>query len=171
MKKSTLTLALAALNANQSDQPLGVAACSYEITNDSLAQQIMPAGKFRSSDGQSDKIADGYWYIDEAIAKKVIADRQSRHNDLLFDYEHQTLNSKENGKPAPAAGWAKNVDLEWVADKGLFIKNVEWTDAALKAIKAKEYRYISPVFSYNKKTGEVVSLRHIGITNDPAIDG
>lgn len=156
---------------NQNDGPLGVAACTFEISAATAAQQIMPAGQFRSLDGQSDKVASGFWYIDQAIAKRVIADRLTKSNDLLFDYEHQTLNSKENGQPAPAAGWAKNAKLEWVEGKGLFIKDVEWTAKAKQLIKDKEYRYISPVFSYNKQTGEVVSLKHIAITNDPAIDG
>ncbi|WP_258237666.1 phage protease [Pseudomonas sp. Q2-TVG4-2] len=38
-------------------------------------------------------------------------------------------------------------------------------------IAGKEYRYLSPVFSYDKRTGEVLELHHVGLTNFPALDG
>jgi phage I-like protein len=38
-------------------------------------------------------------------------------------------------------------------------------------IAGKEYRYLSPVFSYDKQTGEVLELHHVGLTNFPALDG
>ena len=169
---SGLTLGLAALSANTdtNSNELGLAACSFEIST-TASQQIFPAGQFMSSDGQSNAVESGHWLIDEAIAKRVIADRAGKANDLLFDYEHQTLNAEKNGQPAPAAGWAKNANLEWIPGKGLFVKDVEWTATAKKLIQGKEYKYISPVFSYDKKTGAVVGLKHIAITNDPAIDG
>ncbi|WP_299072874.1 phage protease [uncultured Paraglaciecola sp.] len=163
-------LAIAACTNITDSNELGLAACSFEISAES-SQQIFPAGQFQSTDGQSDAVEVGFWNIDAAIAKQVIADRAKKANDLLFDYEHQTLNAEKNGQAAPAAGWAKNANLEWVDGQGLFVKNVEWTAKAKQLIQDKEYRYISPVFSYDKKTGAIVSLKHIAITNDPAIDG
>lgn len=163
-------LAIAACNLKIDSSELGLAACSFEITA-ATSQQIFPAGQFQSSDGQSNAVEVGFWNIDADIAKRVIADRVSKKNDLLFDYEHQTLHSEKNGKAAPAAGWAKNANLEWIDGEGLFVKDVEWTAKAKQLIQDKEYRYISPVFSYDKKTGAIVSLKHIAITNDPAIDG
>jgi hypothetical protein len=79
---STAT-SIAALTS-QHEQPLGMAACSFEITETTTAQQIMPAGQFRSKDGQSDKVATGYWYIDDAIAKNVIADRLAKSNHYML---------------------------------------------------------------------------------------
>ncbi|MNZ94279.1 Mu-like prophage I protein [compost metagenome] len=38
-------------------------------------------------------------------------------------------------------------------------------------IEAGEYRYLSPVFSYDPKTGDVLDLHHVGLTNYPALDG
>ncbi|GHT89484.1 hypothetical protein AGMMS49543_28660 [Betaproteobacteria bacterium] len=61
--------------------------------------------------------------------------------------------------------------LEWRPGKGLFAVQVEWTEAAKSAIQADEYRYISPVFTYAPKTGEVISLYNAALTNVPALDG
>ncbi|KER40323.1 bacteriophage Mu I protein GP32 [Neisseria meningitidis 992008] len=47
---------------------------------------------------------------------------------------------------------------------------VEWTDKAAAAIAAKEYRYISAVFSYDTK-GYVSKIFHAALTNFPALDG
>lgn len=94
----------------------------------------------------------------------------ARLTDVVIDYEHQTLNSAENGKEAPAAGWIKGVSLEWREGEGLFATPVDWTERGAGYIKAKEYRYLSPVFSYDTRTGAVLDLLHVGLTNYPAID-
>uniref|UniRef100_UPI003D2730BB phage protease n=1 Tax=Pseudoalteromonas sp. TaxID=53249 RepID=UPI003D2730BB len=88
-----------------------------------------------------------------------------------FDYEHQTLHAEQNGKPAPASGWFNPTDLEYVPGEGLYALNVRWTPKARDLLKNDEYRYISPVFHYNKQTGRPTKLRHFALTNDPAVDG
>ena len=108
----------------------------------------------------------GPWLMDEATAEALIAEFDSRGGDLALDYEHQTLHAASNGKPAPAAGWIKQ--LIWRAGSGLFAA-VEWTAAASAAIKAKEYRYISPVFASVGK--RITSLMPSALTNNPALVG
>lgn len=167
---TTVTTSTTSLAQHES---VGFVACSFEIDLDQPEKlvQLFPAGYFKSSqDGRPDNVPGGHWYIDSDVAAQVIAQRQTLTNDLLFDYEHQTLNAEANGKPAPAAGWGKNAALVWRED-GLFIKDVQWTDAAAAAIRKKEYRYISPVFSYDKQTGKVIRLINVALTNQPAIDG
>jgi phage I-like protein len=86
----------------------------------------------------------------------------------VVDYEHQTLLAAQNGHPAPAAGWFSK--LEW-RESGLFAIDVEWTERATQMIEGGEYKYISPVFAYDKKTGKVLRLLHAALTNNPALDG
>jgi len=143
-----------------------IAACSFELTT-GADLQILPAGEFRATDGRPTDVKA--WYIDAAIAASIIAEVSARQNRLVIDYEHQTLLAAENGKPAPAAGWFKQ--LEWREGDGLYAIGVEWTDAAKAHIEAKEYLYFSPVFSYSKKTGAVESVLLGAITNNPALDG
>jgi phage I-like protein len=146
--------------------PFGIAACSLAITP-GRELQLLPAGSFRGRDGRPFD-APG-WFIDGALAQRLIAAADARGTPYVLDYEHQTLLAKDNGQPAPAAGWFKQ--LEWRDGVGLFAVDVEWTDRAAGMIAADEYRYISPVIGYDKPTGAVTSLYMAAATNNPAIDG
>jgi len=91
-------------------------------------------------------------------------------NPLAIDYEHSTF---VEGAKAPAAGWAKKI-IDKGAE-GLFAV-VSWTKSAAEAIRAGEYKFISPVFlfrSRDTKTGENIGtkLGPLGLTNFPLIDG
>jgi phage I-like protein len=147
-----------------------IAACTFEIQADGAAIQLFPAGAFKARDGRPKDVQAGHWYIDDQIATRLLARLAARATDVVIDYEHQTLNSTENGLPAPAAGWFAGVSMEWREGQGLFATAVSWTDKASAMIAAKEYRYLSPVFSYHPATGEVLDLLHVGLTNYPAID-
>lgn len=143
---------------------VALALCAFEVTA-STEIQLLPAGEFRGMDGRPNEV--GAWKLDAEIAARVIARSATRQTPFVIDYEHQTLVADENGQPAPAAGWFKG--LTWREGAGLFAQ-VEWTERAKAMIEAKEYRYLSPVFSYNKK-GEVVEVLMAALTNAPNLDG
>lgn len=128
--------------------------------------QLLPAGRFRAQDGRPEDCPEG-WYIDADIAAMLIAAADARATPYVLDYEHQTLRAAKNGQPAPASGWFKT--LEWRDGEGLFATGVDWTAAAASHIEAKEYRFISPVFLYDKE-GRVTSLINAALTNTPALD-
>lgn len=124
--------------------------------------QVFPPGEFRSGDGRP-KNVKAWWFGD-----KLLDYLKSLQNDVVIDYEHQSINALENGKEAPAAGWLS----EFVSnEKGLFGVSAKWTERAQTMLKQDEYRYISPVFTYDLKTGEILKLHSIALTNTPAIDG
>ena len=130
--------------------------------------RLMPAGRFKAKDGRPAGLSQG-WNLTDALAQKLI-DAANRQNDrFLIDYDHQTLHAKDHGGKAPAAGWFSR--LEWRPGDGLYALGVEWTTAAQNAIDAKEYRYISPVLTYDAKTGDVTGLLMAAIVNYPALDG
>lgn len=147
------------------------AACTFEIQAVDGAIQLFPAGPFKARDGRPADVKAGQWVINAKVAANVIAKAASRGTDLVIDFEHQTLNTEKNGQPAPAAGWLKGTTLEWREGQGLFAVNPEWVDDTAEMIAKRKYRYLSPVFSYARSTGEVLELHHIGLTNNPAIDG
>lgn len=128
--------------------------------------RLIPAGTFNAPRGAL--AGSGPWFLDAAAAKPIIERAAARSTDLVVDYEHQTLLAEENGKPAPASGWIDHASLEWRED-GLYGR-IKWTAAAKAAIDADEYRYLSPVFPYDPKTGTVLDLIHVGLVNNPAID-
>jgi phage I-like protein len=147
---------------------IAIAACLFEFSDTvSTEIQLLPAGLFKARDGRPSPLKG--WFIDTEIASALIAQANSQQDQLLIDYEHQTLNAVNNGQPNPASGWFK--ELEWREGVGLFAVNVDWTAKASAAIAAKEYRYISPVFTFDKTTGAVTSLLMAALVNTPALDG
>ncbi|MEC5319302.1 phage protease [Brenneria populi subsp. brevivirga] len=144
-----------------------VAALSAEINKASLGViQLFPAGEFRARDGRPEEC--DAWIMTAEVAQTLIAAANAQQTPYVIDYEHQTLRAAKNGLPAPAAGWFKT--LEWREGEGLFATDVTWTDSAAQMIADGSYRFISPVFSYDK-SGRVVQLLHAALTNTPAVDG
>ena len=144
-----------------------IAVCSIEVGQASNEVQLTPAGRFRSVDGRPRDTQ--FWFIDAAIAARLIEAASLRATPYILDYEHQTLMADRNGQPAPrAATFSK---LEWREGEGLFAIDVEWTARAKQYIKDGEYGFVSPVFSYHKSSGEVLQFLHAALTNTPALDG
>lgn len=148
-------------------QLVAFAACSFALDANGEVQ-LLPAGEFRARDGRPVECAA--WVTNADIAARLIADIAALANPIVIDYEHQTILSAENGQKAPAAGWFTADGMEWREGEGLFAK-VEWTEAARLHIEAKEYRFISPVIFYDKKTGAVKKIINAALTNNAAIDG
>ncbi|MXR36715.1 phage protease [Craterilacuibacter sinensis] len=141
-----------------------IAALTVEITQGQPAIKLLPSGAFRARDGRPAECAA--WQLDETLAAALIREACSRDVPYVIDYEHQTLRSEQNGQPAPASAWFRT--LEWRED-GLYATDVEWTAKAAAMIADKEYRYLSPVFTYDKH-GRVTGLLHVALTNNPALD-
>lgn len=141
-----------------------LAACSFEVQPKDGRVQLLPYGEFRAIDGRPfDAPA---WFLTEENGRDVAELANASRNQLVVDYEHQTLHKEKNGQMAPAAGWMRWLEF---TPKGLFAE-VEWTDKAAALIAAKEYRYISAVFSYDT-AGFVRKIYHAALTNYPALDG
>ena len=133
--------------------------------------QLFPAGTFAARDGRPGNLRGvnaTSWRLTAQDAEAVIAHWQRTATPLVVDYEHQTQLAAQNGRPAPAAGWITS--LEWEEGRGLFA-GVDWTDKARTHIRAGEYRYISPVFAFDRQSGAVLRLICAALTNHPALDG
>jgi len=146
-----------------------LAACAFALPvteNSTTWLQLLPAGAFKPVDGREMDVP--HWFIDASSAPAVIARSQALQTLAVIDYEHQTLNKHENGQPAPAAGWL--LAMEWREGSGLW-GQVFLTERAREQIKAGEYRYFSPVFSYDPQSGQVLQIEMGALTNTPALDG
>lgn len=132
--------------------------------------QLFPAGHFVARDGRPGclkGVSATSFRLGPEDMVAVITRWQARATPLVVDYEHQTQHSAENGQPAPAAGWITQLEA---AGSGLYA-TVEWTARAREHIRAGEYRYISPTFSFDRKSGAVLELHSAALTNTPALDG
>lgn len=142
-----------------------IASCQFELKATATGiVQIFPAGDFRALDGRPDNATA--WRVD---ADAVLTDLDTRANDIPVYYEHQDIHAEANGQPAPAAGWIKPTDIEWM-NNGLFAVSVNWTQRAKDFITNREYRFISPLFEH-EKDGRITRLLNISLVNSPAIDG
>lgn len=123
--------------------------------------RIIPAGYFTPIDG---RLKGRSWLLTAENGFRIAAAARQKVSDYLIDYEHQSLTQQE----APAAGWFKT--LEYRSD-GLYVTDARWNERAKQMIQSGEYRYISPVFTYDSLSLQVLTLERIALTNNPALDG
>lgn len=152
---SPLKAIVAALVLSLSADASYPADCNAHITQD---------GYFRADDGRP-RTMDGVevddWQMNAEIAAALIADFEASGKPILYDYEHNSMYGDSR-----AAGWI--VKLVYAPGRGLFGK-VEWTPDAAEDIAKKVWRYSSPLFIFNPKTGAVVRLLSVALTNNPAL--
>lgn len=161
-------IAVAILNARPTTQ--GLAVLDAQLTQqDDGWHQLLPVGPFKARDGRPFDVPGGHWQLDKTIATTLVNRAKALGQDILIDYDHQTLNVEKTGKEAPAAGWYNGDEIEWREGEGLFIKP-RWTERAAAMIEAKEYRFLSAVFPYDAQ-GRPLELRMTAITNDPGVVG
>ena len=110
----------------------------------------------------------GEFELDNTSYQQMLDNAIKRGLDIVVDYEHETL----WGGKAPAGGWISIDPLGLKIDGEDFYAKIEWTQAAVAHIEAREYRYLSPVFVPNTidpVTGNNVgwTLHSVALTNTP----
>ncbi len=119
--------------------------------------ELLPAGVFYGRDGR------GPFRLDDPVAVIASTTAMQMAAGLPIDYDHATDFGAPEGRPAPAAGWIRELEVRAGAVWG----RVEWTMRAAGSIVAREYRYVSPVFQFDPKDGSVTRLLRAGLTNNP----
>lgn len=123
---------------------------------------VFPDGAFQADDGRPASMTGGkltHWQMSAAIAAPLIAAVAAK--PVLYDYEHGSLYGDSK-----ASGWIDR--LVHVPGRGLFA-HVEWTPDGAEAISKKEFRYSSPLFRFDEKTGAVTELLSVTLTNIPGL--
>ena len=119
--------------------------------------ELLPAGVFYGRDGR------GPFRLDDPTAVIASTTALQMNAGLPIDYDHATDFGAPEGRPAPAAGWIRELEVR----SGAVWGRVEWTARAQSSIVAREYRYVSPVFQFDPKDGVVTRLLRAGLTNNP----
>lgn len=141
VKTNSTQLAAVALNFQGSDVPEWI--------------QLTPAGP--DIDGRDGR----HWILPNPGA--VVNAFLYNGADLPVDIEHSTEHKAPKGEPAPAVGWIKGMEVRANA----LWANVEWTVEGQSLIASGGYRYISPVFTYDRGTAEIRKMLSAGLTNQP----
>lgn len=120
--------------------------------------ELIPAGfDVRGRDGRA-------WINPDP--EGVVSATAARSLPLPLDWEHATETRAPQGLDAPAAGWVEEVA---VREGGSIWGRVDWTLRGRSMVEGKppEYRFVSPVFSYDQVTGVIRRLISVGLTNTP----
>lgn len=155
--------------AHRTRKPAAVAALTVSVVAGQREYLLIPDGDFRAADGSGRPEEVPAWRNSAEIAARVIARAQRRTARMVVDYEHQTLKAEELGEAAPASGWIDRASLRYEPGVGI-LGAIDWTPRAAQMIAGGEYAYLSPVFLYSPDDGEVLLLRHVALTNEPALD-
>jgi len=118
---------------------------------------------WRAGDNTTDH---GPTFFTERSAALLMEQQARRGNRFSVDINHLSLNKDAPLENQRAVGW---FDIE-VRGGELWAVNVEWTDtvSAGLAKDPPEWRYHSPAYDVDAKTGEVLSLTNLALTNNPA---
>ena len=117
--------------------------------------QLLPSGpEIEGRDGRK-------WRLESAVDVGVASHDGSA--DLPIDYEHATEIKGPKGEPAPAVGWIKSFSVR----NGELWGNVEWTMEGAAMVAARKYRYLSPVFQYDKESHKILRVLSAALTNQP----
>lgn len=117
--------------------------------------ELIPAGTIvQGRDGRA-------WLNDRP--DEVIAATASRL-PFPIDWEHATEERAPKGLEAPAAAWVEEVEAR---EGGAIWGRVTWTPRGAAQVVAKEYRFLSPGFDFNRTTNRITRLVHAGLTNTP----
>lgn len=118
---------------------------------------ILPSGQeIRGKDGRSWRVSNL-----QAIIEKTL--RWNNGSDIPVDYEHQSEKETSKPLPVPAAGWIKQLE---VRSNGIWAR-VEWTSKATELIRNREYRYLSPTFTYFVNSQEIERISSVALVHHP----
>lgn len=117
--------------------------------------ELLPVGPaIQGQDGRA-------WTLPDPAA--IVTAFSNRAHPLVVDWEHASEHRAPQGLDAPAAGWIDKLEVR----DGAVWGQVTWTDKARAQIAAREYRFLSPVFVYEKAGSRIVALTSAGLTNQP----
>jgi phage I-like protein len=122
--------------------------------------QLFPRGWTRTTKGKL--------LFDEqsgSDVQAVLADHGK--SELPVDYGHGMLSMVTTPDSGKAAAWFKPT----TPNGELWAKDVQWTPAADKALRNREYRFFSPAVKFDRETRRVTQLINVALTNLHATKG
>ncbi len=137
------------------------------ISEFSLGADGEPPSEFRIFRNGTNRSTKGTFHFTDASAKTCMSEFAQCGVDLMVDYEHAAWAAKYAVDPAQAgkaAGWFKPA----VKDGELWATRCSWTPEGAAKLKAREFRYMSPLFGHTED-GTVMSLMNVALTNMPAL--
>ncbi|MHA1572465.1 MAG: phage protease [Alphaproteobacteria bacterium] len=118
---------------------------------------IFSAGDVTTSKGD-------FVFDDKAAALVLAAFSEHGQDKLPIDFDHLMVAESKSIEGASAAGWF----VPEVRNGALMATSVQWTPRAERMIRDREFRFLSPAFYYDDKSGRINELINVALTNLPA---
>lgn len=118
---------------------------------------------WKRGDNPTDK---GVHKLTEESIAAILGHQADRQNRIAIDVDHLSLEPDAPPGHRRAVGWhsleARNGEL-WAVD-------VEWTDEVRSGLECSPpaWKFFSPAYSVDPKTGEIVGYVNLALTNNPA---
>lgn len=119
---------------------------------------LLPAGETTLKDGSR-------ILVDQEAGAAIEAARVAHGPDIPFDINHATVHKPQKGERADAYGW---IDRFWYEEDRGLMGHVTWTEDGFELIGKGAYRYVSPAFGYDPKTGRVQMIHSAALCTKPA---
>ena len=139
------------------------------LSGDEGVERATPGGApiaFRIWKGGENVTDHGTHVLTRASIQRLLADQATRGNLYSIDVDHLSLSKEAPPESRKSVGWFA---IEERGDE-LWATRVEWTDVVRAGLEKNppEWRYHSPAYDVDRKTGEIVSLTNLALTNNPA---
>lgn len=132
-------------------------ALNFEGTTAPEWVQLTPAGPaIVGRDGRGWKMSDP-----DAVARAYDPSKEPQ-----IDIEHSSQLAAPMGVPSPAVGWIKEIANR----DGALWGRVDWTAEGAATVTSRAYRYLSPVFQFDRETNEILRIVCAGLTNSPNLE-
>ncbi len=106
---------------------------------------------------------DGRRWVNDT-PQRILTAFQQRGRPMVIDWEHASEHRAPHGLDAPAAGWIDRMEVRAGAIWGHV---QEWTARARQQLTERAYRFLSPVFQFEKVSGRIVNITSAALTNTP----
>ncbi len=126
------------------------------------AFRVWKAGENPTSKGQT--------VFSKRSAELLLADQTVRGNLYSIDVDHMSLSDNAPPENHRAVGWHRLAVRDTENGPELWAVDVEWTPDVRAALEMSPpgFRYFSPAYDVERKTGEVVGYLNTALTNNPA---
>lgn len=102
---------------------------------------------------------DGRWW--RMPNPQAIADAYDL--PIPIDINHATETQALMGEEAPAQGWIEKLEVR----DGAIWGQVGWTERGTNAVKARDYRFLSSAFRFDRESLEILKVTSVGLVNVP----
>lgn len=130
----------------------------------------MPPTAFRIWHAGANATDHGVHFFTPESAKALMRQQAIRGNLFSIDVDHMSLNEKSPPEARKAVGFHRLAVRDSETGPELWAVDVQWTAAVAEGLaqEVPEWRYFSPAYDVDEKTGEIIRYLNTALTNNPA---